>query len=74
MYYTDGAITGVSLNETKRTSPLKQIKNNLLAGVNNNNDEVKKGGAGSNGPAIFGNGFGFAAGNSSAQGAYGFGL
>ncbi len=72
MYYTDGSgsISAISLDGANRTSPLKQLKKylpNLAAGENT----VRKGGggAGSNGPAIFGNGFGFAAGNSSAQGA-----
>lgn len=70
MYNTNGAITGVSLDGTKRTTPLKQIQNYMLAKLNaNNNHQVAKGGAGSNGPAIWGNGYGFAAGNSSATGA-----
>ena len=54
MYNTDGAITGVSLDGTKRTTPLKQIQNYMLAKLNaNNNHQVVKGGAGSNGPSIW---------------------
>lgn len=68
MYNTTGGITPVNLDGPKRTSPLKQLKTTYL---NNNgqNTEVKRGGAGSNGPAIWGNGYGFAAGGGSATGA-----
>lgn len=77
MYYTDGgSVSAVGLNETRRTSPWQKFQNNLLATVNKQDNEeiIRKGGAGSNAPAIFGNGYGFAAGGSSAQGAYNTGL
>lgn len=72
MYNTTGGITPVNLDGPKRTSPLKQLAKTYFNPTPSGNDtnEVKKGGAGSNAPAIFGNGYGFAASRlSSATGA-----